>query len=322
MALIIVRGDLTKMKVDAIVNPSNRYLNPGIRDGSVDAQIHELGGPALCEELERIGTCPVGSAVITPSYGIHTCKYIIHCVSPVYYNGHHGESKLLANCYKTVLTLALEKECKSIAFPAIATGTYRYPKAEAYSIATTTIRNFLLASDTDIKVYLVLHNQELAEISEKVDGEINDYIAKTYPNLQKRQATHTKQPEEPAKAKEEYAAQDKPFAYMCEWWMDQKGMPIGEFYSRANILKATFSRLRTNSQIVPKKNTALACAIGLKLDYDQTQDLLKRAGMILTGYYETDVIVEYFIRKKDYDIDVINSELASKNLPTLGASMK
>ena len=109
---------------------------------------------------------------------------------------------------------------------------------------------------------------------------------------------------------------------MSEWWMDQKGMPIGEFYSRANILKATFSRLRTNSQIVPKKNTALACAIGLKLDYDQTQDLLKRAGMILTGYYETDVIVEYFIRKKDYDIDVINSELASKNLPTLGASMK
>ena len=322
MALIIVRNDITKMKVDAIVNPTNRHLNPGFYDGSVDAIIHELGGPELIDALEKIGTCEPGSAVITPSFGIKTCKYIIHCVSPVYRGGYNGEYERLENCYRTVLSLALEKKCKSIAFPAIGTGTNRFPKAEAYSIATTTIRNFLLASDTDIKVYLVLHNRELAEISRKVDGEINDYISKTYPNLQKKQAIQTEKPEVPAKAKEDYAGQDKPFAYMCEWWMDQKGIPIGEFYSRANILKATFSRLRTNSQIVPKKNTALACAIGLKLDYDQTQDLLKRAGMILTGYYETDVIVEYFIRKKDYDIDAINSELASKNLPTLGASMK
>ena len=192
MALIIVNGDITKIKADAIVNPSNRHLNPGIRDGSVDALIHELGGPELEEELDRIGTCPVGSAVITPSFGIHTCKYIIHCVSPVYYDGHHGESKMLENCYKTVLTLALEKKCRSIAFPAIATGTNRYPKAEAYSIATTTIRNFLLASDTDIKVYLVLHNRELAEISKKVDGEINDYIAKRHPKAHEKQASQEK----------------------------------------------------------------------------------------------------------------------------------
>ena len=91
MALIIVRNDITKMKVDAIVNPTNRHLDPGFYDGSVDAIIHELGGPELIDALEKIGTCEPGSAVITPSFGIKTCKYIIHCVSPVYRGGYNGE---------------------------------------------------------------------------------------------------------------------------------------------------------------------------------------------------------------------------------------
>ena len=99
-------------------------------------------------------------------------------------------------------------------------------------------------------------------------------------------------------------------------------MSIGEFYSTANILRATISRLRTDSQKVPKKNTALACAIGLKLNDNQTQDLLMRAVLFLSGYYETDLIVENFIHQKNYDFDLINFELANKNLPTLGASMK
>ena len=312
MALMIVRGDITKIKVDAIVNPTNSYLDPGFRDRSVDATIHNLAGFELDAALHKIGFCPEGSAVITESYGITTCKYIIHCVSPVYYDGHWGESKLLKKCYETVLSLALKKNCKSIAFPAIATGTNRFPKAEAYSIATTTIRNFLLSLETDIKVYLVLHDRELADISRKVDGEINDFISENAPKLHK----------EPKQADDDYTSQEKPFTEMCDWWRERKGISIGEFYMRSNITRSTFSHLRSDPQKVPKKITALACAIGLKLDYDQTQDLLMRAGLTLTSYYETDLVVEYFIHQKNYDIDLINFELVNKKLTPLGASMK
>ena len=311
MALTIVRHDITKMKVDVIVNPSNMFLDPGVRDRSVDATIHNLAGPELDAALKDIGFCPPGHAVITPSFKIQTCKYIIHCVSPVYCGGYNGEDEQLAGCYRTALALAIQNHCKSIAFPSIGTGTNRYPKAEAYRIATSTIRNCLLALDTEMKVYLVLHDSELTEISRKVDGEIDDFIA--------HKSITNKEQHNPS---EDYAAQDRPFADMCEWWMEKKGISIGEFYSRANILRTTFSRLRKDPQIVPKKNTVLACAIGLKLDYDQTQDLLRRAGMTLTDYYETDLIVEYFIHRGNYDIDTLNAELADKKLPLLGASLK
>ena len=117
---------------------------------------------------------------------------------------------------------------------------------------------------------------------------------------------------------EDYSRQERTFADMCEWWCAKKGIPIGEFYSRSNLMRSTFSRLRTHPELMPRKNTALACAIGLKLDYDQTQDLLKRAGMMLSGYYQTDLIVEEFIRQKIFDIDLINIELVKNNLSPLG----
>ena len=117
---------------------------------------------------------------------------------------------------------------------------------------------------------------------------------------------------------EGYQDEDRAFADMCEWWCAVKGMTKKEFYIRANINKSMFWGMKHHPEQIPKKTNALACVIGLKLDYDQAIDLLSRAGMTLSKYYETDLIVEYFIREKNYNIDEINAELFDKDLSLLG----
>ena len=154
MALSIVRNDITRMQVDAIVNTTNEYFQVG--GLGVDAGIHDAAGPELKEALAEIGFCPAGSAVITSSFGITNCRYIIHTVGPYYIDGEHGESAQLRSCYVSVLALARKNGCRSLAFPLISTGAYRYPKAEAYSIATACIREFLLSLPALFFLYLCL----------------------------------------------------------------------------------------------------------------------------------------------------------------------
>ena len=115
MALTIVRNDIVKMKVDAIVNSTNEYLHPG--GHGVDAAIHAAAGPRLREELNQIGYCAPESLVITESYNIKTCSYIIHVVGPRYIDGKHGEAEALWNCYDRILNLAYKKRCRSLAIP-------------------------------------------------------------------------------------------------------------------------------------------------------------------------------------------------------------
>ena len=172
MALTIVRNDITKMHVDAIVNTTNEYFEVG--GVGVDAGIHYAAGPGLKKALAEIGYCPVGSAVITDSFNITSCRYIIHTVGPVYWDGSNGEAEKLRSCYRSILSLARGKGCRSLAIPSISTGAYRYPKAEAYSIATSCIREFLLSlpDDEDMMVYLVLFDRESVAVSEKVDSEV------------------------------------------------------------------------------------------------------------------------------------------------------
>ena len=109
---------------------------------------------------------------------------------------------------------------------------------------------------------------------------------------------------------------------MCEWWCTKKGIKKGEFYSSSNITKSTFSSLKTHPERAPKKNTALACAIGLRLDFDQARDLFQRAGLAFSKHYPTDRLVEQFLRNRKYDIDEINLILDESKLPILGYSVK
>ncbi len=169
----LLRGDITTMAVDAIVNAANTSLLGG---GGVDGAIHSKGGPAILEECRRIGRCKTGDAVITTA-GRLPARYVIHTVGPVWNGGSHGEPELLASAYRNSLALAVAHEIDSLAFPSISTGAYRYPIEAAAHIALETVAahlraherprrvTFVLFSDGDLAVYRAALVEVLADVS-------------------------------------------------------------------------------------------------------------------------------------------------------------
>ena len=156
----IIKGDITKIKVDAIVNAANSSLMGG---GGVDGAIHRAGGPAILEECRKIiakqGSCRTGEAVITTG-GNLPAKFVIHTVGPVWNNGKKNEANLLAACYQNSLKLAVKHSLSSIAFPNISTGIYGYPKKEAAEIAVNTVVLYLKQDTFISKVYFVCFDEE------------------------------------------------------------------------------------------------------------------------------------------------------------------
>lgn len=167
MQIEVIKGDITRIKADAIVNAANSSLLGG---GGVDGAIHRAGGPAILEECKKIvakqGGCSTGEAVITTA-GNLPAKFVIHTVGPVWYGGRQNEKELLANCYKNALQLAVTHHCKTIAFPNISTGVYRFPKDEAAIIAVNTVNEFLMQTDVVEKVFFVCFDDENFELVQK-----------------------------------------------------------------------------------------------------------------------------------------------------------
>jgi O-acetyl-ADP-ribose deacetylase len=147
----VVEADITTLGVDAIVNAANSSLLGG---GGVDGAIHRAAGPGLYEECRPLGGCPTGEARITGGYDL-PAKHVIHTVGPVWNGGGHGEDELLANCYRNSLRLAVGNGTRTIAFPAISTGVYRFPMDRAASIAVREVRQFLRANPSIEKVTFV-----------------------------------------------------------------------------------------------------------------------------------------------------------------------
>lgn len=152
----LIQDDITQLDVDAIVNAANKSLLGG---GGVDGAIHRAAGDELLEECKTLNGCETGQAKITKGYNL-PAKFVIHTVGPVWHGGNDNEPELLANCYKNSLKLAVDNNLKTIAFPNISTGVYRFPKDMAAEIAIKTANNFLEQNKKIEKIYFVCFDQE------------------------------------------------------------------------------------------------------------------------------------------------------------------
>ena len=327
MPLEIIRNDITKVYVDAIVNAANSSLLGG---GGVDGAIHRAAGPELLEECRALGGCNVGQAKITKGYKL-PAKYIIHTVGPVWSSANNNEEKLLADCYKNSLALAKEHNLDSIAFPLISSGAFGYPKDKALKTAISVIGDFLLVNE--MTVYLVVYDKAAFVLSEKLFSSIEQYIDDNYveehpfnrrDRLEKRLEQNEYYLEEsmlsPMEAPEPIKIHkrslddvvkqmDKTFSQMLLGLIDEKGMTDAETYKKANIDRRLFSKIRNDITYKPSKPTVIAFAIALKLNMDETKDLLLKAGFALSNSSKFDIIIQYFIEEGNYNIFEINEAL-------------
>lgn len=442
MPFEIIRNDITKMHVDAIVNTANP--RPVIGSG-VDAAIHTKAGPLLLAARKVIGVMNTGEARLTPGFRL-PCKYVIHTVGPVWEDGGNGEARLLRQCYENTLKVALQRRCRSVAFPLISSGNYGFPKRLALLIAMEAIRDFL--QEHEMQIYLVVFSKESLAFSDGLVEQIRSYVDDayvqerekaeysfsvsrdfefvrekleepkqkiTYPEFPERmdtaptqelreavdldfvwdadieaeiqQTVESQAPIEFNAARRNMESQEKmvstgplpqldlPQSYEpgCSYpsstypppkrsakgpgqigtgrpekqnaWpafdedelltlvqkadagfsetllnlIDRSGEKDSDVYKRANIDRKLFSKIRNNPQYKPSKATAVAFAIALKLDLEETRNFIGRAGYALSHSSKFDIIIEYFITHGRYDIYEINMILFEFDQSLLGA---
>jgi O-acetyl-ADP-ribose deacetylase (regulator of RNase III) len=341
MPFNIIRADITTLKVDAIVNAANTDLAQG--GGVCGAIFSAAGADKLQSACDKLSPIKTGEAVITPSFKL-PAKYIIHAAGPVYRDGNHGEEALLCAAYTNSLKRALENKCESVAFPLSSSGIYGYPKADALRVATAAIGDFLACClpdmDHDIAVTLVVFDKAAFTVGADLLGAIESYIDEHYVEeraIRRRELLDVEKKAldmEPQFLEEAMFAPsvagappslddlvgnlDEPFTETLFRLIDATGKTDAEIYKRANLDRRLFSKIRSNKHYAPSKPTVLALAVALRLNLDQTEDLLERAGFALSHSRKFDVIVEFFIANAKYDIFEINNVLFEYDQPILG----
>lgn len=305
MPLQIIRQDITKMKVDAIVNTTNEEM---VGYSGVDYAVHKKAGAELDKECRRIAPLGLGTAKITKGYDLDA-KYIIHTFGPVWQGGLAGESIILKSCYLESLKLAVESGCETVAFPLISAGAYGYPKDKVLKFAIQVITEFL--SDHELTVYLCVFDRTSYEFSKELFNEISEFIDDDYGFKEKPGFTHRFSKQAAArrrdvceeetitadfsecyiaedcapvaemmpcasvpspcssvagKSLEEYMkTMDKSFAYKLFDYIDSKGMTDIECYKKANVDKKTFSKIKCNPQTY-KPSKQTAVAFAIALE--------------------------------------------------------
>jgi O-acetyl-ADP-ribose deacetylase (regulator of RNase III) len=299
MPLHIIRQDITKVECDAIVNAANGDLLGG---GGVDGAIHRAAGPQLLEECRLLDGCATGEAKITYGYNL-PCKYVIHTVGPIWNGGKYNEQQLLTNCYRNSLELAAAFDCKTVAFPLISAGFYKYPKDQALSVAIETISKFLL--ENDMTVYFVIVDKMNYQINEFLYDDIVAYIEKNYVEADKTTDNAT-----PSLA--------VPFVTTIAQWQDRKGVDAVACYRRANVSKETWEKIVSEENYQPSKTIVLAFAIALGLSLEETNCFLANCGYSFSKKDKVDVIVEFFLNNGVYNVFSINKALFKFDQPCLG----
>ena len=332
MPLQIVRNDITKMKVDAIVNAANESLLGG---GGVDGCIHRAAGPELLAECETLHGCETGSAKITKGYRL-PCKYIIHAVGPRWYDGRHGERELLISCYRTSLMLAKEYD----------------PKDQALKVGIDTISSFLL--ENEMTVYIVIFDRKAYQISGKLFADIAAYIDDRYvdehtdPRSERLRRMSAFRMEEPMPCESSVCDEDaieqlippvsvaaapkkaatlddaleqidESFSEMLLRKIDERGMTDAQCYKKANIDRKLFSKIRSDKSYKPSKPTVIAFSIALELPLAEMKDMLMKAGFALSHSNKFDIIVEYFVEHGNYNVFEINEALFAFDQSLIGA---
>ncbi len=336
MPMTIVRNDITTMTVDAVVNAANVGLRMG---GGVCGAIFNAAGPdKLQAACDLYGQCAPGQAVITEGFAL-PARFVIHTVGPIWSGGAAGEEQTLRDCYTNSLNLAVQHHLTSIAFPLISSGIFGYPVDQALQVALAAITAFLLEHDMD--VYLVVFDKRSFKLSGQLYAEVKSYIDETLVDTYTAVSYHRRLSDEkklyrtiiqkPAtqelhtdlcvqeRSLEEVVSQlEDSFSQMVFRFITQKGLSEVETYRKANIDRKLFSKIRSDRDYNPRKSTAIALAIALELSVDETKDLLARAGYTLSHSHMSDVIIEYFISNKLFNIYEINEALFAFEQPLLG----
>jgi O-acetyl-ADP-ribose deacetylase (regulator of RNase III) len=325
MPFEILRNDIAAMNVDAIVNSTGSYPHVG---GGADFMIHKAAGPDLIAERKTFGFLNTSEAIVTKGYHLKA-KHVIHTVGPVYEDGKQHEEEMLRKTYRNVLNLAIEHGIGSIAFPLISSGAFGFPRGMALEIALSEIKSFL--DKHDMNIYLVVYDKASYQVSLERFITINDYLKKEKDHRQPMYSRINRHdacgPDDMKQNRSELVRQDfaqldleldETFAESLFRLIDERELNDVEVYKKANIDRKLFSKIKSNCHYQPSKITALAFAIALELNLDQTSDLLNKAGYSLSPSSTFDKIIEYFIESENYDLYEINQTLFAFDQKTIG----
>ena len=319
MPFCIIRNDITKVTADAIVNTANPQARIG---GGTDSAIYQASGAdALLAERRKLGDIPVGQAAATSAFGLRA-KYIIHTVGPVWQGGIHGEEAALRSCYEQSLYLARKLGCESVAFPLISTGVYNFPRDKAMRIATAAIYEFLM--EQEMLVELVVFDRSAYELSGRLFPNVQSYIDEQYAADQAAQEYRCMREERfsragaaPTLSGALHCTQSTFQEYLLEL-IRQRNLKNSDVYHGANLSKQHFSKMLSNKNYKPTKNTVCALALALHLDHAGADALLAKAGLLLADNIRFDLAVRYFLDNQMYNIVEDNIALYENGLELLG----